>query len=91
MPAKYVHRFRKSIAAMLLAASVLVTSPRSALADGPGKLEDSDHYDARVQGYSTPDVELPAGSSGMCWFLMIVMAVATCSIIFKDAKRSHLD
>jgi hypothetical protein len=49
-----------------------------------------EHYDARVQGY-TPDVELKSGGVAMMWVLMILMMVVCVSVLFKDAKRSHLD
>jgi len=84
-------RLKKSLAAMLMAVSLIVSTPHSASATaGPGKIDDDAHYDARVQGYE-PDIELPAGSNGMSWFLLLAMAVVCVSVIFKDAKRSHLD
>ncbi len=82
---------KKMIAGFVLGLSLIASTPHSSFATaGPGKIDDPDHYDARVQGYD-PDVELPAGSSGGCWFLLICMAVVCVSVIFKDAKRSHLD
>ncbi len=51
---------------------------------------DAVHYDARVQGYS-PDVELKGGGLGMIWMMFVLLGVVSVSVIFKDAKRSHLD
>ena len=82
---------KKYLAAFVLAISLIACSTPSALAEhGPGKIDDPDHYDARVQGYD-PDVELPAASSGFCWVLLIFCGVICVAVIFKDAKRSHLD
>ena len=88
-PSAMFRKLKKSTAAFLLAVSLIACSPHSAWAD-PGKIDDDAHYDARVQGYD-PDIELPSASSGLCWFLLICFAVGCVSVIFKDAKRSHLD
>jgi hypothetical protein len=85
------NRFRKFIAAMLLAVTLIAAVPRSAFADGPGKIDDDAHYDARTQGYTDPDVELPPSTNGGAWVLLIFCGVVCVAVIFKDAKRSHLD
>jgi len=51
---------------------------------------DSSVYDARVQGYATP-VQLDSGSTALTWLLLIVLAAIAIGVLFKDAKRSHLD
>jgi hypothetical protein len=78
---------KKSLAALLLAVSLIATTPHSAMAKAD---DDEAHYDARVQGYS-PDVELKSGGSGGNWVLLIFMGVVCMAVIFKDARRSHLD
>jgi hypothetical protein len=88
---KVLLNIKKYIAAFVLGVSLIACSTPSALAEhGPGKIDDPDHYDARVQGYD-PDVELPAASSGFCWVMLIFCGVICVAVIFKDAKRSHLD
>ena len=79
---------RKFVAAMLLGVSVLCCSPHTASASSNN--DEVEHYDARVQGY-TPDVELKSWGVGGCWMMMICMGVVCVAVIFKDAKRSHLD
>jgi len=78
---------KKSAAAFLLAVSLIACNPHSAMAT---REEDIEHYDARVQGYD-PTVELQSSSTGMAWMLVIVLGVVCIAVIFKDAKRSHLD
>lgn len=80
---------RKFTASLLLAISLITAVPHSAYADKV-KIEDDAHYDGRVQGYE-PDVELPSASQGMNWFLLLALGTVCIMVIFKDAKRSHLD
>ena len=80
---------KKSAAALLLAVSLIACNPHSAMARQSD--EDIEHYDARVQGYDNPDVELKSSSTGMAWMLVICLGVMCVAVIFKDAKRSHLD
>jgi hypothetical protein len=79
--------WKRYAAALCLAVSLIACNPSHALGrDDP----DAVHYDARVQGY-TPDVELKSGGTGMMWVVMILLGAICVSVIFKDAKRSHLD
>jgi hypothetical protein len=91
MTASYQPRFlrsiRKYVAGGLLAVLMIAAAPQSAHASSD---EDETHYDARVQGYK-PDVELKSGGSGGAWMMLVLMGVVCVSVIFKDAKRSHLD
>jgi hypothetical protein len=88
---KLLTNVKNYLAGFVLAVSLIACSTPSALATaGAGKIDDDAHYDARVQGYD-PDVELPSNSGGFCWFMLICFGVVCVSVIFKDAKRSHLD
>ena len=78
---------KKSLAAILLAVSFVAATPHSAMAT---REEDIEHYDGRLQGYD-PDVELKSSSTGMAWILTVCLGVVCVVVIFKDAKRSHLD
>jgi hypothetical protein len=78
---------RKFIAASVLALSLVAATPHGAYASSD---EDVEHYDARVQGYD-PNVELKSWGNGGSWMMLIFMAVVCVAVIFKDAKRSHLD
>ena len=79
---------KKFTAALLLAVSLMACNPHSASARQND--EDVEHYDARVQGYE-PDAELKSSSTGMAWMLVLCLGVVCVAVIFKDAKRSHLD
>ena len=46
-------------------------------------------HDARLEGYPTP--MLLQGGVAMTWVLFIVLGVLCVSVLFKNAKRSHLD
>lgn len=46
-------------------------------------------HDARLEGYPTP--MLLEGGIAMTWVLFIVLGVLCVSVLFKNAKRSHLD
>lgn len=46
-------------------------------------------HDARIEGYQTP-LALD-GSSALTWMLFVALAVVGVSVLFKNAKRSHLD
>jgi hypothetical protein len=83
---RFFRSIQKFTAGIVLATSLIAGTAHA----DPGKIDDADHYDARLQGL-TPDVELPPGSNGMSWFLMLAFAFVCMSVIFKDAKRSHLD
>jgi len=80
-------RFKKSLAATLLALSFVACNPHQTMARNE---EDVEHYDARVQGYD-PDMELKSSSTGGAWILLVCLGVVCVAVIFKDAKRSHLD
>lgn len=78
---------RKYVAASVLALTLISCAPHSALASND---DEDEHYDARVQGYD-PSVELKAWGAGGSWMLLVLMGVVCVAVIFKDARRSHLD
>jgi len=49
-----------------------------------------DILDARLEGYPT-NVTLESHSTGMTWFLLVILGIVIFAGLFKDAKRSHLD
>jgi hypothetical protein len=80
---------RKSLKRILLGIgltlAVLAAAPTRALAD-----DEPEIYDARLEGYAQK-VQLDAGSTALTWLVLIVLGVLTVGVLFKDAKRSHLD
>lgn len=69
----------------LLAALLLTIAPATARAQ-----DDEDVFpDARLSGYAE-EVAIEGGSV-TTWFLFIGLAIVGLGVMFKDAKRSHLD
>jgi hypothetical protein len=76
------------IRAVLAIALLGVATPR-ALADRPPEHE---IVDARLEGYKdNQNVTLEGGSTGLTWFLLVILGIIGTVGLFKDAKRSHLD
>jgi 4-hydroxybenzoate polyprenyltransferase len=83
-PAK---RFRRLLAAWLLACSAtLVLVPNTATAQ-----EEDIKNDARLEGY-TSKVAIDSGdSTALTWLLLVFLAMLALGVMFKNAKRTHLD
>jgi hypothetical protein len=65
-------------------ALALLASPVLALA------EDEPVYYAKLEGYTKP-VKLEGGSVTLTWLLLVLLAGICVLVLFKDAKRTHLD
>ena len=52
--------------------------------------DDAPEHDGRLEGYSD-SVALEKSGVGLTWLLFIVLSLIGCSVLFKNAKRSHLD
>jgi hypothetical protein len=76
---------RRMLIAICLAVAV-VTTPMTARAAE----DESTSYDARIEGYGQK-VQLDAGSTALTWLLLVVLGVLSVAVLFKDAKRTHLD
>jgi hypothetical protein len=72
----------------LVAVAMVLSSPLAALArqqdDAPEVL------DARLEGFSK-SVTLSSHSTALVWFAFLVLAFIALVVLFKDAKRTHLD
>jgi len=77
--------FKRILLGFGLIVMILASTPTRALAD-----DEPDIYDARLEGYAQK-VQLDAGSTALTWLVLIVLGVLTVGVLFKDAKRSHLD
>lgn len=56
-------------------------------------VEESEKGDARLEGYSDAQkvwLDKASGATGT-WLLFLFMVVIGCSVLFKNARRSHLD
>ena len=80
---------KKWFAAFCLAIAVAANSPGTALASSSDD-EESKVYDARLQGYDK-NIQLDSGSTALSWLLLAALGVMCMAVLFKDAKRTHLD
>lgn len=77
---------QRFLAVVLVALGVLFW-PMQALAQ-----EDAPVPEARLEGYgSSVAVKLEPSSSALTWFIMLALAGVCVAVMFKNAKRSHLD
>jgi hypothetical protein len=73
---------------MLLAClclSGVVLAPSTARAQ-----EEEIKQDARLEGYQG-NVSVANQSTALMWLLFVLLAVIALAVLFKDAKRTHLD
>jgi hypothetical protein len=68
---------------------VLAMTPVTALAARPEM--EKEIVDARLEGYDKVNVTLAPSGTALTWLLLIFLTAVTVSVMFKDAKRSHLD
>ena len=52
--------------------------------------EAPEFIDARLAGYSNK-VQLEPSSTATTWLLLVFLGVLCCGVMFKNAKRTHLD
>lgn len=63
----------------------LLGSPLLAMAE-----DESPVYYAKLEGYAK-DVKVQGGSVTLTYLLLFLLAAVCVAVLFKDAKRSHLD
>ena len=68
-----------------LSLSAVVLAPTSARAQ-----EEEVKVDARLEGYQGT-VSVENQSTALIWLLFVFLAVVAVGVLFKDAKRTHLD
>lgn len=78
---------------MLLVAGTFVLASVSTL---PALAQDEPTMvDARLEGYGTDrnnsSIALPESGTALIFILFIFLGLLCCGVMFKDAKRSHLD
>jgi hypothetical protein len=69
---------------MLMAVAALLT-PGVALAQ-----DEAVKNDARLEGYATK-VTVDSDSTALSWLLLVFLAMVALGVMFKNAKRTHLD
>jgi hypothetical protein len=75
--------------AWLCALVVMAMSPVMSLAARPEM--EKDVVDARLESYDKVNVTLAPSGTALMWLLLIFLTVVTVGVMFKDARRSHLD
>jgi hypothetical protein len=52
--------------------------------------EDTVKLEARLEGYTTT-VRMTSGSTALTWLLIGFLSAMAIAVLFKNAKRTHLD
>jgi len=76
---------RKKLLAVVIVLLTVGFAPLSALADDQSK-----SYDGRLDDYGNKSVTLDGGAA-LSYFVWIGLGLVGLLVMFKDAKRSHLD
>ena len=69
----------------LLTTAVTLLAPAVAVAQ-----EEAVKNDARLEGYATK-VTVDSDSTALSWLLLVFLAMVALGVMFKNAKRTHLD
>jgi len=88
LPMNLKHRTLRVYGRLMVAAVPLLLP---ALAMARPSEEDTAVLEGRLEGYPSAVRLAEPGSTGLTWMLLIFLAVISLSVLFKDAKRTHLD
>ena len=77
---------RRTLLALTLSAGALLSAPSAAMAQD----DESSAIDPRIEGYPA-QTALDEGSAALSWTLVGVMLLIGLGVLFKNAKRTHLD
>jgi len=69
-------------------AAVVMLAPLAAFAAKDE--EETNQWEARMEGYASP-VRLPDAGTSLTWLMVIVLAAMALASMLKNAKRTHLD
>ena len=78
------------LACSAIAAAITLLAPVAALAQKKGEDEESHLREARLEGY-TFNNKLDEGGPALTYLLFIFLAVLGLAVMFKNARRTHLD
>ena len=82
---------RRTVSRCLTLAAVAMPFAIAAMSWAASKTEDSPEMEGRYDGYKeVVRLESP-GSTAPYWLLLVGLGVVALIVMFKDAKRSHLD
>jgi hypothetical protein len=80
---------RHRLIPLAMAVFVLAMKPLAAMA-APA-IDPSKSYDGRLDGYTPLTLTVDNGGSAVMWLLLIGISVIGLGVMFKHAKRTHLD
>jgi len=80
----FTMKLRNSIAALIV--GLVLALPGAVRAEDNSDIT----HDARTEGF-TPKAQVEKNSVALVWLLFIFLALVSMGVLFKDAKRSHLD
>jgi hypothetical protein len=82
---------QRTVSRCLTLAAAVAPIAISAMSWAAAKTEDSPELEARFEGYKDAvRLETP-GSTAPYWLLLVGLGLVCLIVLFKDAKRSHLD
>jgi hypothetical protein len=81
-----MNRTKRLMLGCLSTAIVMLSSPARALAQDEGP----EFYDARLEAYGA-GMTLDSSSTALMWLLLVVLGAMCVGVMFKNAKRTHLD
>jgi len=83
-----MQKLKRFLIATCVTLATVALTPMSALARQ--QEPEREIIDARLEGYAT-NVALPESTTALTWLLFAFLGVVCLSVLFKDAKRTHLD
>lgn len=83
-----IHNMKRFVIGCLCGAIMLAMGASQALAASSDDAEAK--VDARLQNYAQSPV-IPGGGYSTSWMLLAALGVLCMIVLFKNAKRSHLD
>ena len=83
--ARHLTPLRRWLLLACLCLSAVVLAPTSARAQ-----EEEVKVDARLEGYQGT-VSVENQSTALIWLLFVFLSMIAVGVLFKDAKRTHLD
>lgn len=84
-----IHNMKRFVIGCLCAAIMLAMGASQALAAASSDGAEA-KVDARLQNYAQSPV-IPGGGYSTSWMLLAALGVLCMIVLFKNAKRSHLD
>jgi hypothetical protein len=74
---------------LALIVALMVLSAPAIVSARPPEME-KEIVDGRLEGYTKP-VTLESSSGALTWLLFVFLGAVGVAVMFKNAKRSHLD